>query len=491
MSAQGYAPLAPPIGFYTAETYDELGNSGGIVGIMPYGLAIADVVGPGPYFQPDGLPDVAVACWGTTASWQCDPNYECYGRVVIFMNTGDWAPDGQNNGLEFFADIDIPSWRNPTEHNRRQPYDLRWVDMNRDVPGYDLDLVLTTGRHEGAGGVTPDAGVWVIRNNCADTEAGRFELLFDEFATWHYPLNFTGNMFPGLAVDDVNGGTFPDVVVSGADETPGPTYGRPAVHVFENIGGLQLDDPATTWTAGTSTAIPITFGSGIVAQRTQQDPLVPPAPQVAVLPGADVYMSLLSDSSDTAHIMHPTAGCPATMDFDVQRISAATLSPGYGLLLHEFQPCNLALVSTGLDSVFDAAARVVYLDPDGDLYTGSPPPPIPAPANYKLLYPSNPPTTPWGVAAGKFDTDKFWDFVVAFGNGGPSGHGGIAVFRNNPLDAEHGTFVLAAWFDTEPGAGSGVGCSFVAVADMDGDHSDDVIVSNTLTSKVAVLINKN
>ncbi len=269
VSAQGFAPQPPAIAFYAAETYDDFGAIPPNVpdGHSPYGLAIADVVGPGPDHLPDGLPDVAVACAGTDGQpWPCDGNYDCNGRVVIFMNTGDWAADGQSNGLEHFANVDFPVWSPEiSNHAARPPYDLRWADMDRDPARYDLDLVVTTSRNESLDD-TASAAVWVIRNGCGGEQGALFELLFDERANWYYPMDFDGSLFPGLAVEELTGDTYLDVVVGGDDPSLG---NRAAAHVYENIGALQLHKLETTWSDSMS---PVTFGSAVVARRTRHDP---------------------------------------------------------------------------------------------------------------------------------------------------------------------------------------------------------------------------
>jgi hypothetical protein len=353
--------------------------------------------------------------------------------------------------------------------------------MDRDPPQYDLDLVVTTGRSE-ALDVLPASAVWVIRDNCTIEQSGRFELLFDERTAWQYPMDFEGSHFPGLDVDELTGDTYPDVAVAGVAGPTHPRAGKTATHVYENIGGLQLYVDETTWVLGT-TSMSTTFGSAVVARRTRQDPSVPPTlppNQTRFLGGADVYMSLFPDGSlEPGLVLHPTMGCPDP-DFDVKDYDV--FRQGYGLALQEFRPCELALVSTSYDST-PVVARVVYLDTNGD-------PVLTSVADYELVYLQNPPVNAWGVASGRFDTtDKLWDFVVAYGSGGPTNHGGIAVFRNDPLNP--GQFYLARYFDTNPGGGFPTGATFVAVADMDLDGRDDVVVSNTDVNNIAVLINSN
>lgn len=166
MSAQS-APLAPDLGFATAEIYDDLSASP--ASITPYGIAVADVVGPAPSYLPDGLPDVAVAYHTDATLEDCYGTIDCRGRVVIFRNTGDWAADGQNNGLVVFARIDFPKWRPPPLNPQfRIPYDLKWVDLDRDPLGM-LDLVVSTMGHDVQDVLIPPAAVWVIRNNCTST----------------------------------------------------------------------------------------------------------------------------------------------------------------------------------------------------------------------------------------------------------------------------------------------------------------------------------
>jgi hypothetical protein len=493
VSAQS-APLAPAIAFYQAETYDDFGADPTAeppvpAGLAPYGLAIADVVSPFPPYLPDGLPDVAVACAGTVGQgWPCDDNYACYGRVVIFVNTGDWAADGQSNGLEHFANIDFPVWSpEAPQHSQRPPFDLRWADMDRDPPQYDLDLVVTTGRNE-ALDVLPASAVWIIRNNCNSEQSGRFELLFDERTAWQYPMDYEGSHQPQLDVEELTGDTYADVAVGGVAAPGHPLAGETATHVYENIGGLQLYEDETTWALGTSMT---SFGSAVVARRTREDPSVPPTVppnQMRYLGGADIYMSVFptGDGADALFYLHPTLPpppeeCPVPLHFDMHRRNDAVWR-GYGLALQEFRPCELALVSTYHNGL-EAWARVAYLDGNGD-------PVLTSVADYELVYLQNPPVNAWGVASGRFDTtDKLWDFVVAYGSGGPTNHGGIAVFRNDPLNP--GQFYLARYFDTNPGGGFPTGATFVAVADMDLDGRDDVVVSNTDVNNIAVLINSN
>lgn len=466
VSAQN-APLAPAIAFDAAEIYDDL--SANPASITPYGIAIADVVGPAPSFLPDGLPDVAVAyhtdgsledCYGMV---DCEERViNCRGRVVIFRNTGDWAADG-NNGLEVFARIDFPEWRPcPLNPKARIPYDLKWVDIDRDPLGM-LDLVVSTAGGDIQDVLNPPAAVWVIRNNCTSTQGDKFELLFDQQSTWPYPVEFEGLDRPGIDVDELTGDNLPDVVCAGGDATSG----KAAAMVFENLGDLELDQESV-WTHGTS--ITASWGTAIVSRRVRFD-----SP-----PEGDVMMSLWpSGTQDATLFLYNDGGGTFTTSVDDGR-------KGYGLALQRFLPCQLGLVATSF-SLTSAHARVMYLDDDGKI-TNSPPQ-----ANYPLTYTQNDPAEAWGVATGRFDsTDPLWDFVVAFGDGGPATHhgGGVAVFRNDPLNP--GEFYLANFFDTHPGASSpGPGPTFVAVADMDADGSDDIVVSNTQSDTIAVLINKN
>jgi hypothetical protein len=463
VSAQS-APLAFPVHFDAAEIYHDL--SGNPASIKPYGLAIADVVGPGPSYLPDGLPDVAVAYYDTDAAIEdCYGTIDCRGRVVIFRNLGNWANDGQNLGLDVFARIDFPIWRPPPLNPfARPPYDLRWVDIDRDPLG-TLDLVVSTGGHDVNDVLIPPAAVWVIRNNCTSEQTAKFELLFDEHGTWPYPIEFNGVDYPGIGVAELTGDTLPDVTCGGGDSVAG----RAAVQVFENLGDLALDQ-AVVWTNPGVTA---SWGTAVVARRVRFD---------AGPPEGDVMMSLWPFGfQDATLFLHNDGGGSFTTSVDDGRA-------GYGLALQRFLPCQLGLVATfDTTGTPNAWARVMYLDDDGKI-TNSP-----LPANYRLTYTQNRPKEAWGVATGRFDTDDRWDFVVAFGNGGPASHhsGGVAVFRNDPLNS--GAFITTpVFFDTHPGATApDPGPTFVAVADMDGDRRDDLVVSNTGSDTIAVLINLN
>lgn len=237
--------------------------------------------------------------------------------------------------------------------------------------------------------------------------------------------------------------------------------------VFENLGDLELDQ-AAVWT---NASITDPWGTAIVARRVRFDS---PAE-------GGVMMSLwpTGQPQDATLFLHNDGGGSFTTSVDDGR-------NGLGLALERFLPCQLGLVATFDDSTPNAMARVMYLDDHGKITN------TPAAANYELTYTQNRPTQAWGVASGRFNRDDRWDIVVAFGNGGPAAHhgGGIAVFRND--GANPGSFIAPWFFDPQPGASSpGPGPTFVAVADMDGDGSDDIIVSNTRSNRIAVLINLN
>jgi hypothetical protein len=63
--------------------------------------------------------------------------------------------------------------------------------------------------------------------------------------------------------------------------------------------------------------------------------------------------------------------------------------------------------------------------------------------------------------------------------------------RRGPLFGRIGDCVTPAGGSIGPGGGFPTGATFVAVADMDLDGRDDVVVSNTAVNNIAVLINSN
>jgi hypothetical protein len=262
-----------------------------------------------------------------------------------------------------------------------------------------------------------------------------------------------GDTFPtGLALVDVNGDGLPDIVTANESVTPTGTV------------SVLLNDPTNpgnflapqTYAAGPADAMGNNSPYGLAVADFYGDGL----PSVAVADAITGDVTVLRDDPT-----NPGALQPFTVVASITTSGGAAASPR-----------SLAAADLGTGSPSLVTAN--FNDPSISVLVNTGGGAFAAPARYAAG------TNPIRVTTGDVDGDGFNDVVVAnFGAGGAS-QGGVSLLLNDGT----GTGGLQPAQTILAGSATSNRPSGVAVADVQPDGLNDVLVSNFASNNVTVLI---
>ncbi|MBI5863616.1 MAG: hypothetical protein HZB38_03725 [Planctomycetes bacterium] len=416
----------------------------------PLGLAVGDIIGDG--VDPDGNIDVVVANSETKT-------------ISVFRNSGDWSATDPGLVLDQVYPILDPL---------AKPYDVELVNLQRE-PGQPmepfLDIVVT------------------IRTLGEEVGQEEYLLILWNDGTGHYDsypqtrITLSVLNVNGLTTADVDANGTPDFIVGGhwtdpaheitgshpqVDVVMGATSGGYSVqhYDFEYIGGLPIEGQATD-----AVAAPVRL------------------PQVGGRLDLLVSLELTSEFQNEDHLLvflndgPDSNGLPIwTPSFQPGRNSNSVVFGKLGT-----RPYNDAVLACQTSVMLDSD-NVVFRDQGNG--TGA----------FNLRTPGDALTEyeePFQMDIGRLNPDTLNDVVVTCQKGIPSGgcgsdqQGGIAVL----LSKSDGTFwPTIHYFATEPVCEDPPwkgGPTFVRIADFDDDGQNDVVVSNTSSGSISVLLNSS
>lgn len=311
-------------------------------------------------------------------------------------------------------------------------YEIEAGDLDGDG---DLDLAVTT---------RDLASVIIIRNEGSSFVVGD-------------TINLAGDALQsrGIAIDDFDQDGHKDIAVAAA-ELVGPSL-RARAHLLWNEGG------GLAWSNAVYAPSIDTEIAGATDLRIDQlrVPSIPGRNDIVAGTTRDRMFILLNDGGRSFN----TAPPPGFVDW--QSGTAAN-----GIAIGKLRAGNV-----GRDIVATSAAQEAIRVHENDSAASFEP---------GLTVHLTPGRDPYGVAIGRINPDTKNDVVIALQHGAPClpDHGGIAVLAGRG----DGTFHETVWlFCTEPGADPKP--CIVELADMDQDGFLDVVCTNTITGKLAVLIN--
>ncbi len=314
-------------------------------------------------------------------------------------------------------------------------YEIEAGDLDGDG---DLDLAVT---------IRDAARVIIIRNDGGSfVEAGTIELSTPEADAIRSR---------GIAIDDFDQDGQKDIAVAAAGVVGTST--RPRAHLLWNDGGGLVWNHVV-YAPSVETGIADATDLRINQLRV---PSIPGRNDIVVGTTRDNMFILLNDGGRSFNTAPP-------QDFVDWQPGTDTNGIAIGKLRAGNVGSDIVATSEALEAI-----RVHGNDSAASFEQG-------------LTVDLTPGRDPYGVAIGRINPDTKNDVVIALQHGAPClpDHGGIAVLAGRG----DGTFHETLWlFCTEPGADPKP--CIVELADMDQDGFLDIVCTNTVTGKLAVLIN--